>query len=83
MTDRIQWEQGETVDPKTGQAYRDHLTAKLGTGVNVGLRVDDEGDYIIAFVVGVYGAMRTLPEVEAFILRCGKFLDEEPVEEID
>ncbi len=75
----IPWQQGETVDPKTGQTYHDHLYVQMDSGVSVGMRVDEEGDYIVSFVVGIYGAQRTLPEVEDFIRRCSAFLDEEPV----
>jgi len=79
VTDRIVWEQGANVDPVTGQHFPDHLYANLDPHVSIGMRVDDLGDYVVSFVVGIKGTERSLPEIEDFIRRCSRLLDDEPV----
>lgn len=75
----IAWDQGDRVDPATGEHYHDHLTASLDETVTVAMRVDEEGDYIVSFLVGIRGSVRSLPEIEDFIRRVSAMIADEPV----
>jgi hypothetical protein len=71
----IPWQDSEAV----GTPIVHHLLAEIEPHVNVGFRIDEDGDYIVSFVVGISGKHRTLGEVEDFIRRCAALLEDEPV----
>jgi hypothetical protein len=71
---KIAWEH-----PPADGAMKDHLVADVREHVVAGMRIDEDGDYVISFVVVIDGNRRTLQQVETFVDRVAEFIEDEPV----